>query len=83
MIEYLKSLQLEYKNYSNFEEKLREFLNSHMDGDINQISLIDDIVCVSTSECIRGYNYEETYDIPIEYFKDAEIFVNNYMKFRR
>lgn len=82
MYDYLINLQSEYDKYTKLEDQLRSFLNKHMDGDIEQITLFDGKVGISTVEMCRGQIYHETYAIPFSYFKDEETFVNNYMKFR-
>lgn len=82
MYDYLVSLQTEYAKYRTQEEQLRQFLDKHMHGDIDGISLDDGKVMIATTEVCRGQVYHETYAIPFDYFKDAETFTNNFMKFR-
>ncbi len=82
MYEYLVNLQSEYDKYKKLEDQLRQFLDKHMDGEIDNISLSCGKVIIATTEVCRGCTYHETYDIPFAYLKDAETFANNYMKFR-
>jgi hypothetical protein len=82
MYDYLVNLQGEYTKYREHENRIRQFLERHMDGSIDSIALSDGKVNVATTEQCRGYTYHETYAIPFGYFNSVEEFANNYMKFR-
>ena len=82
MHNYLTSLKKQHDAYKKLEEKLRQFLEEHMRGDIDSISFDEDYVRIDTTERCRGETYRETYIVPFGYFENAETFVNNIMKFR-
>lgn len=82
MHDYLVTLQADYDRYKKSEEQLRSFLEKHMDGDVEGISVEDDHVTIATIERSKGTTYHETYCVPFDCFKDIETFVNNIMKFR-
>jgi hypothetical protein len=82
MNDYLVTLQSDYAAYKKSEEQLRSFLEKHMDGDVEGISVEDGCVTIATVERCKGTIYHETYRVPFDFFKDPETFASNLMKFR-